>query len=109
MGERMANMLSFRLDAPQDLPGVVHRPTGIRHSVEVVADTLFEAATLGLTLLRKSEWGDAVAPGTKLEVQVREPATSHTVTLQQLQRWCDGAGSPREILKKRKVRELLGV
>jgi hypothetical protein len=60
-------------------------------------------------LAAQVEWGDAVAPGTRLEVQVREPATTHTVTLQQLQRWCDGAGSPQEMLTKRKVKELLGV
>ena len=38
-------------------------PTGIRHAVEVTAETLFEAAAMGLTLLRKSDWGDAVASG----------------------------------------------
>jgi hypothetical protein len=84
-------------------------PTGIRHSVEVTAETLYEAAALGLSLLRKADWGDVVGTGTMLEVQVREPATTHTVTVQQIQRWCDGvAVSPEEVLKRRKVKELLG-
>ena len=41
-------------------------PTGIRHSVEVTADSLYEAAALGLSLLRKGDWTDPVAPGTQL-------------------------------------------
>lgn len=32
--------------------------SGVRHSVEVTAETLFEAAALGLFLLRKDEWAD---------------------------------------------------
>ena len=83
-------------------------PTGVHHSVEVTADSLYEAAALGLSLLRKAEWGDVIASGTQLEVQVREPAVTHTVSLAQLRRWCDGvAVSPDEILKKKKLKELL--
>jgi hypothetical protein len=49
-----------------------------------------------------------VAPGTQLEVQVREPATTHSVSLAQLRRWVDGvAVSPDEILKKRRVKAML--
>ena len=68
-------------------------PSGLRHSVEVAAE----------------QWlADAVAPGTELEVQVREPATSHRLTVQQIRRWCDGvAVSPDETLKKRRLKELL--
>jgi hypothetical protein len=73
-----------------------------------MAETLYEAAALGLSLLRKADWGDVVAPGTKLDVLVREPATTHTVTVQQIHRWCDGvAVSPDEVLKRLRVKELL--
>jgi hypothetical protein len=75
--------------------------SGIRNSVEVVAETLYEAAALALKCLRQAEWGDVIGPGTKLEVQVREPATMHTVTVQQIQRWCDGvAVSPDELIRR---------
>jgi hypothetical protein len=51
---------------------------------------------------------DAIAPGTELEVQVREPATCHRLTVQQIRRWCDGvAVSPDETLKKRRLKQLL--
>ena len=58
--------------------------------------------------MANSGWADAIALGTELEVQVREPATSHRLTVQQIRRWCDGvAVSPDETLKKRRLKELL--
>jgi hypothetical protein len=59
-------------------------PSGVRHGVEVTAETLYERAALGLALLRKDGWTEAIAPGTELEVQVRQPAARHTVTLAHL-------------------------
>jgi len=61
-----------------------------------------------MSALRNSVWADAIALGTELEIQVREPATSHRLTVRQLQRWCDGvAVSPDETLKKRRLKQLL--
>ena len=83
-------------------------PAGIRHSVDVTAQSLYEAAALGLSLLRKQDWSEPIAPGTQLEVRVREPATTHTVPVLQIQRWCDGvAVSPDEVLKRQRVKQLL--
>jgi hypothetical protein len=76
--------------------------------VEVTADSLYEAAALGLSVLRQSGWVAQIAPGTQLEVQVREPATRHTISIAQILRWCDGVTvSPEEVLKRKRVRELL--
>ena len=83
-------------------------PTGVRHSVEVMAESLYEAAILGVGLLRQDAWADAIASGTPLEIQVREPATTHIVTVAQLRRWVDGvAVNPDETLKKRRLKVLL--
>jgi hypothetical protein len=38
-------------------------PSGVRHSVEVTADTPYEAAGLGLNVLRKEGWADQIASG----------------------------------------------
>jgi hypothetical protein len=47
-------------------------------------------------------------PGARLEIEVREPAVKHTVTLAQLQRWTNGATrSPVEKIKRERLRELL--
>jgi hypothetical protein len=83
-------------------------PSGVRHSVEVMAESVYEAAALGVSALRNSGWAGAIAPGTELEIQVREPATSHRLTVRQIRRWCDGvAVSPDETLKKRRLKQLL--
>ena len=83
-------------------------PSGVRHSIEVAGESLYEAAVVGFNALKRGGWVGAVAPGTMLEVQVREPATTHSVSVAQLQRWCDGvAVSPDEALRKRRLKELL--
>lgn len=83
-------------------------PSGIRHSVDVTAETVYEAAAFGVSALRQGGWADAVALGTELEVQVREPPTYHRITVQQIHRWCDGiAANPDETLKKRRLKQLL--
>ena len=81
---------------------------GIRHSVEVMADSLYEAVVLGLKALKKSAWIESVGPGTRLEIQVIEPATVHVLAVAQLTRWLGGgATNPVELVKKKKLRELL--
>jgi hypothetical protein len=55
-------------------------PSGVRHSVEVIAESIYEAAALGVSALKNSGWVDAIASGTELEIEVREPATCHRLT-----------------------------
>jgi len=76
--------------------------------VEVTAESLYEAAALALSTLRRQDWVDPIGPGTRLEVQVREPATTHIVSVLQIQRWCDGvAVSLDEVLRRNRVKALL--
>jgi hypothetical protein len=43
-----------------------------------------------------------------LEIEVREPATKHTLTLVQIQKWLEStSGSPDQYAKKKKLKELL--
>jgi hypothetical protein len=82
---------------------------GVRHSVEVTDESLFEAAALALSIFRTSEWADHIGPGTELCVTVKNPETMHRVTLSQIHRWCDGvAASPTEVLKRHRVKTLIG-
>ena len=75
----------------------------------MTAESVYEAAALGVSSLRKSGWADAVALGTELEIQVREPRTCHRITVHQIHRRCDGvATSSDETLKKRRLKQLLG-
>jgi hypothetical protein len=82
-------------------------PSGIRHSVEVTAESIYEAAALGVSALKNSGWTHAIAPSTELEIQVRGRHLS-SLTVQEIRRWCDGvAVSTDETLKKRRLKQLL--
>jgi hypothetical protein len=82
--------------------------TGISHAVDVEAESLYEAAALALARLTKDGWVEGLGPGTRLDIQVRVPATAHSVTLMQIRCWCDGAAvSPDEVLKRKRLKELL--
>jgi hypothetical protein len=108
LGEDIANMVRWPAVALQTCRINFTGPSGIRHSVDVIAESVYEAAAVGVSALKGSGWVDVVAPGTEIEIQVREPATRHRITLQQLLRWCDGiAISPDETLRKRRLRDLL--
>jgi len=55
---------------------------GIDHRVEALADSLYEAAALGLALLRKTaRVSKEPGPLTRLRVEVREPAAEHSLTI----------------------------
>lgn len=107
LGEDTANVLRSVAVAFRTCTVSFSGPSGIRHSVDVTAESVYEAAALGISALRQSGWVHDVPPGTELDVQVREPPTHHRITVQQIHRWCDGiAASPDEALKKRKLKQL---
>jgi hypothetical protein len=107
-GEIKANLVTCLIVATKTCTVSFTGPSGVCHSVEVSADSLYEAAIVGFSLLKQDGWVDPVAPGTRLEIQVRHPATTHSVSLAQLRRWVEGiAVSPDETLKKRKLKALL--
>lgn len=81
---------------------------GVLHSAKVEADSLFEAAVLGLSALKKDGWAGEAGPATRLEVSIQAPLVTHVVTVQQIQRWLDGASiSPNEQVRKQKLKELM--
>ena len=82
--------------------------TGVSHAVEVTAESLYEAAVLGLNLMKKHGWVDPIGPATVLQVQVKEPPVTHSVSVSQLRRWVEGiAVSPDELLRKNRLKALL--
>ena len=64
---------------------------GIRQSVQVTAESVFDAVARALSALRHDAWIDMIGPATRLEIQVPQPAITHTVTVQQLERWANGS------------------
>jgi hypothetical protein len=79
-------------------------------TVEVAAESLYEAAALAVREFRRHPWVDDVEPGivTPLSISVKPPATTHEVSIKQLERWAASTPkSPREFAQKSRVRELL--
>ena len=50
---------------------------GVTHSIEVMAETLYEAAILGMQAMKVPRWQDR--PSLKIEVRVKQPETKHTL------------------------------
>ena len=85
---------------------------GMEHSVEVSANSLYEAAALGLKQFRSSLFAEHVRPGTvtKLRVSVKEVAAQHELTVGGLESWLRGvAKSPREGVLKDRLRRVLAL
>jgi hypothetical protein len=80
---------------------------GVRHSVEVQADGLYEAAVLGLAAFKKHDLDLNPKGLAELEVEVRSSVT-HTVTVRRVHNWLQqGVKSPKEAAMKERLRALL--
>ena len=78
---------------------------GMRHAVDVEAESLCEAVVFAVRRLRDDAWAEQIGGATVLAVEVREPATTHSISLQQVERWLGGAtSSPNEARKKAKLK-----
>jgi len=78
---------------------------GIRHSVEVNADGLYEAGVLGLCAFRKHDLQPVGL--TQLQVEVRSSVT-HTLTVTKIREWLQrGVRTPKEAELKERLRRML--
>ena len=79
---------------------------GIRHSVNVQAETLYEAVVLAIRAFREND----CAPGSasQLDVEARSPSVTHTVSLAKVQDWLrSSAKSPSDKIIKERLKGLL--
>lgn len=84
---------------------------GSRHTVEVSANSLYEAVVLGYGELKKNRLlEDLPGPATRLEVEVREPVVRHSVTLLHVQRWLDEQSTnPSMQARKQQLKAMLAM
>jgi hypothetical protein len=78
---------------------------GLRHTVEVEAESLYEAGVLAIRTFRQHD----CEPGSAalLEVEVRSSVV-HTITPMRIHKWLNGgAKSPKEAVTKERLRALL--
>ena len=84
----------------------------IEHAVEVTADSLFEAAAAAVRAFREGALVDELpAAGTELRIAVFPLPVEHRVRLQRVEQWAQTGTvkSPVEMLRRERVRELLGL
>src|SRR5215813_9109154 len=83
---------------------------GGEHSVEVQAESLYEAVAHGLCALKTSPWVGEIGEGlTTITVEVREKsAVTHQVHMKDFRKWLDARGTtPAQITAKDRVRAIL--
>lgn len=77
---------------------------GVRHSVEVTAETLYEAAILGLKALRVRA-GDS--HNITIEIKVKQPETTHAIWGSVLEAWlARPPKNPKEQALKARLKEI---
>ena len=83
----------------------------MHHSVEVTAESLYEAVARGLSTLRANSWVGEIGEGLTsitIEVQEKAPAT-HRVLMKDFRQWLEARGTtPAEIMARERVRDILG-
>lgn len=78
---------------------------GLRHSTEVQAGTLYDAAVLATQAFKEQD----CAPGQAsiLEVEIRRASLVHSVPMRKVREWLEGAcKSPSEKLLKERLKRL---
>jgi hypothetical protein len=84
---------------------------GVKHTVEVTAETLYEAVALGLVALRGNDWVMGIAQGLNtVQVSVVDIPIEHSVKIQDFHDWLErSTGAPREISKRLRIKTILGL
>ncbi len=84
---------------------------GATHTVEVTAETLYEAVALGLAAIRGNEWVNEIAQGSNaVQVCAKDVPVVHSVQMRDFTDWLGrSAGSPKDVSKRRRIKEILGM
>jgi hypothetical protein len=82
----------------------------ISHTVEVTAESLYEAVALGLRAIRGRDWVEGLRDQFKVDVSVSEIPVRHTVEMKEFNAWIarDG-GAPRDLVQRKRARTILGL
>ncbi|MBO0912049.1 MAG: hypothetical protein J2P13_09665 [Acidobacteria bacterium] len=82
----------------------------VEHTVDVMAETLYEAVASALAALEKDGWVGEIAQGLNtVSVVVQQPPVKHEIKMQHFLSWLGRkGGSPAEMMLREKVARLLG-
>ena len=81
----------------------------VEHSVEVTAETLYEAIATALAALQQDDWVGEIGQGfTTVTVVVQQPPVKHEVRMKDFLSWLNRQGrSPAEVILKQKLEKIL--
>ena len=84
---------------------------GATHTVEVTAETLYEAVALGLAAIRGNEWVTGIDQGLNaVQVCASDVPVVHSVQLKDFTAWLGrSAGSPKDLSKRKRIKDILGM
>jgi hypothetical protein len=90
---------------------VVHDLNDTAHSLDVTAETLYEAVAQARAAARGHEWvGDIGGGLTTVTVKVPNPEIPHIVKIQDLENWLNrGRKNPKEMAMKARLNQMLGM
>jgi hypothetical protein len=82
----------------------------VEHSIEVTAETLYEAIATALAALQQDNWVGDIGQGfTTVTVVVQQPPVKHEVKMKDFVSWLGRQGrSPAEVILKQKLEKILG-
>ena len=82
---------------------------GIERSVNVTAETVYEAVALGLAALRQDEWVAEIGSGfTTVSVVAQSPVVRHQITIRDFVSWLGRkSGSPAEVVLRARIEKVL--
>jgi hypothetical protein len=81
----------------------------VEHSIEVNAETLYEAIATALAALQQDNWVGEVGQGfTTVTVVVQQPPVKHEVKMKDFLSWLGRQGrSPAEVILKQKLEKIM--
>jgi hypothetical protein len=82
---------------------------GVEHTVQVTAQSLFEAVAQALRVFREHDWSDEPNGSSAVVVTIKPAEVEHRVRIKDFQSWLESAPrSPAEMALKRRLQEMLG-
>lgn len=109
--EQKTNLRTLSPMAVRSCKVTIRDREGIDPTVDVTAETLFEAAALGISAMRSDEWTTDVPQGLDcVQVEVTNVPVKHEVRMRDFLAWLERpSGLPRELTYRKRIKTILGM
>jgi hypothetical protein len=97
-------------DGGPNMQGYVPGAQGVEHTVQISAQSLYEAVAQALRVFREDDWSEGSNRGAaSVVVTINQPQVEHRVRIKDFENWLDSTGkSPAEMALKNRLRGILG-